>query len=174
MNSSNSKNSSVNLNTKVSQENLSKSNRSRPPSVIVPFNRELSYYSTNDSQCCLNFTLNIKELQENKENEPQSFHMLSKTHRTDRISLALEKEETESDGEIEDLNCSFNSLSSSGEENKNSLSNKMKFLKSMKLKVSNLESFDENMNESNGTSSGSGSGKLSYEDILSQRETSSE
>ena len=136
----------------------------RPPAVTVPFNRELSYYSTMDSlQSSLNFQ---------NSGQSKAFNFFERTQHSNIENL--EQEESESlDEDLEDLNCSFNSKESYGEENKNSLANKMQFLKNMKLSTVHFLSFDENSKES-GKSSIVSFRVTSFEEIFSQKETASE
>ena len=121
------------------EEESMPSAKKRPPSVTVPFNRELSYYSTMESQC------SNKALRDLEKSCP-----LAKTQRSDKISLNLEKQdefEAECIEETEDLNCSFGSMASSVEENKNSISKKMQFLKSLKLQNMNYDDETEETSE---------------------------
>jgi len=121
--------------------------KKRPPSITVPFNRELSYYSTMDSPF---------SFYEMKEVELKPMNLLTKTQRSDRLCLNFQKQENCIE-EKDDLNCSFNS--SIGEENKNSISRKMQFLKNLNLQTMNFENDTDETSEESMT-------KISSEELL--------
>lgn len=94
----------------------------RPPSITVPYNREYSYYSTMETQ------FSVKE---------DSGGCLGMMRMGKRVAMGIGQGEAIEEGE--DLDCSFSSELSSEEENRNSLSRKMAYLKSLKLNAVVIE-----------------------------------
>lgn len=113
----------------------------RPCGIAIPFNRELSYYSTMDSQNSCNF----KNGGENSENQAN----LLKINRTDALNFLTNYNEISEEvkEETEDPDFSFESMGSSGEDTGNH-AKKLQFVKSMGISRMNLQSFKETCEES--------------------------
>lgn len=113
----------------------------RPCGIAIPFNRELSYYSTMDSQN----SCNLKTCGENSETQ----NNLLKINRTEAMNFVTNYNEISQEvkEETEDLDFSFESMGSSGEDTGNH-AKKLQFVRNMGLAQLNLQSFKESCEES--------------------------
>lgn len=118
------------------KQKKSKLNKNRPDTVTVPFDRELTYYSTMESNSFVTL---------NKENTLNSINMVKKAQLSysNIINFSLENKRKK----MEDLDCSLDSIVTNEEENYKTLSKKKQLIKSINFTISNTESSEININE---------------------------